>query len=64
MIKLPEPAKRPTMYFCGCHHRTVLHHENVPHLGQGAGRPDAEIEGIDLPIHAPRGLPAVVQFFR
>ena len=33
------PRTRQTAHhvLCGRHHRTVLHHENVPHLGQGAG---------------------------
>ena len=64
MIKLPEPAKRPTMYFVGVTTGQSSIMKMFPIWAKELGL-DAEIKGIDLPIHAPaEDYRAVVQFFR
>ena len=64
MIKLPEPAKRPTMYFVGVTTGQSSIMKMFPIWAKELGL-DAEIKGIDLPIHAPaENYRAVVQFFR
>ena len=52
MIKLPEPAKRPTMYFVGVTTGQSSIMKMFPIWAKELGL-DAEIKGIDLPIHAP-----------
>ena len=64
MSKLPEPAKRPTMYFVGVTTGQSSIMKMFPIWAKELGL-DAEIKGIDLPIHAPaEDYRAVVQFFR
>ena len=52
MIKLPEPAKRPTMYFVGVTTGQSSIMKVFPVWAKALGL-DAEIKGIDLAIHAP-----------
>ena len=64
MIKLPEPAKRPTMYFVGVTTGQSSIMKMFPIWAKELGL-DAEIKGIDLPIHAPAEYyREVVQFFK
>lgn len=64
MVKLPEHAKRPTMYFIGVTTGQSFIMKLFPLWAKELGI-DAEIKGIDLPIHAPAEYyREVVQFFK
>ena len=51
-VQVAEPAKRPTMYFVGVTTGQSSIMKMFPIWAKELGL-DAEIKGIDLPIHAP-----------
>ena len=64
MIKLPEKAERPTMYFVGVTTGSSSIMRVFPVWARELGL-DAVIKGIDLPIHAPaEDYRQVVEFMR
>lgn len=64
MLKLPEKASRPTLYFVGVTTGSSSIMKVFPAWARELGL-DADIKGIDLPIHAPaEEYRRVVQFMR
>lgn len=64
MIKLPEPATRPTMYFVGVTTGQSSIMKVFPIWAEALGI-DAVMRGIDLPVHAPaEDYRAVVDFMK
>ncbi len=64
MIKLPEPASRPTLYFVGVTTTQSSIMKVFPIWAEALGI-DAVIKGIDLPVHAPdEDYVAVVNFIK
>ena len=64
MVKLPEKAERPTMYFVGVTTGSSSIMKVFPVWARELGL-DAVIKGIDLPIHAPaEDYRQVVEFMR
>jgi shikimate 5-dehydrogenase len=62
---MPAPATNPTIYFIGVTTAQSSILKIFPHWAQVLGLGEAEVKGVDFPLHAPReAYRAIVEFIR